>query len=177
MTGLQCSRNQLASLDVSHNPDMYYLYCDGNQLKALDVSQNTALSYLDCGFNQLTSLDVSKNPALTTLYCCTNQIKGEAMDALISTLPQNTSTDVYGLYVYDSIALGEGNVCTQKQVATNIVAEFRLILRRKSICRARLVQLAEPPAKRPPLRIIRPLYSFSCQNPLQSAKLCLPLCF
>ena len=118
LTGLQCSRNQLTSLDVSHNPDMYYLYCDGNQLKALDVSQNTALSYLDCGFNQLTSLDVSKNPALTTLYCCTNQIKGEAMDALISTLPQNTSTDVYGLYVYDSIALGEGNVCTQKQVAT-----------------------------------------------------------
>jgi len=51
-----------------------YLNCSNNQLTSLDVSNNTALTNLDCSYNQLTSLDVSNNTALTRLRCSNNQL-------------------------------------------------------------------------------------------------------
>ena len=71
---LDCSGNQLTSLDVSGCPALTSLYCWGNQLTSLDVSNNTALTELDCFDNQLSSLDVSGCPALTSLYCSGNQL-------------------------------------------------------------------------------------------------------
>ncbi len=71
---LYCFKNQLTSLDVSHNPNLKVLCCENNQLKSLDVSNNTALTELICYNNQLTTLDVSNNAALTNLYCYENQL-------------------------------------------------------------------------------------------------------
>ena len=69
VTRVDCSDNQLTSLDVSKNTALTKLYCFSNQLTSLNVSKNTALKELYCGENQLTSLDVSKNTALTTIEC------------------------------------------------------------------------------------------------------------
>ena len=74
LTGLWCENNQITSLDVSKNTALTYLTCNGNQLTSLDVSKNTALTYLSCGSNKLTSLDLSKNTALTWLSCAENQL-------------------------------------------------------------------------------------------------------
>ena len=74
LTDLDCSENQLTSLDVSRNTALTDLHCDNNQLTSLDVSQNTALTDLDCSENQLTSLDVSRNTALITLICDYNKL-------------------------------------------------------------------------------------------------------
>ena len=74
LTSLNCSGNQLTSLDVSNNTALTELDCNGNQLTSLDVSKNTALTELWCDNNQLTSLDVSKNTALTELWCKDNQL-------------------------------------------------------------------------------------------------------
>ena len=71
---LECSLNQLTSLDVSYNPALTWLHCDENQLTSLDVSQNRALEILSCDDNRLTSLDVSQNRALKNLYCHKNQL-------------------------------------------------------------------------------------------------------
>ena len=71
---LNCSNNQLTSLDVSKNTALKTLNCYDNQLTSLDVSKNTALTSLDCNNNKLTSLDVSKNTALTSLSCGGNQL-------------------------------------------------------------------------------------------------------
>ena len=71
---LQCSSNQLTSIDVSKNTMLERLWCDGNQLTTLDVSKNTMLETLVCYYNQLTSLDVSKNTKLTALNCEDNQL-------------------------------------------------------------------------------------------------------
>ncbi len=71
---LDCSDNQLTSLDLSNNTALTNLRCGYNQLTSLDLSNNTALTNLDCGYNQLTSLDLSKNTALTDLYCYGNQL-------------------------------------------------------------------------------------------------------
>ena len=74
LENLNCSWNELTSLDVSKNTALTELVCDYNQLTALDVSKNTALTHLECNNNQLTSLDVSKNTALTKLLCRDNQL-------------------------------------------------------------------------------------------------------
>ena len=75
ITELNCSDNQLTSLDVSKNTALKYLYCFNNKLTSLDVSKNTALFRLDCYNNQLTSLDISKNNTnLIYLYCHKNKL-------------------------------------------------------------------------------------------------------
>ena len=74
LTELYCYENQLTSLDVRANTALTYLSCSSNSLTTLDVSANTALTYLWCGSNQLTSLDVRANTALTDLYCFSNQL-------------------------------------------------------------------------------------------------------
>ena len=74
LTGLDCSYNQLTSLDLSRNTALTELRCDYNQLPSLDVSRNTALTALYCNNNQLTELDVRQNTALTGLWCYDNQL-------------------------------------------------------------------------------------------------------
>ena len=74
LTELYCHENQLPSLDVRANTALTYLSCSSNSLTTLDVSANTALTFLMCGSNQLTELDVSRNTALTYLYCGSNQL-------------------------------------------------------------------------------------------------------
>ena len=74
LTYLDCKENQLASLDVSKNTALTTLYCTSNQLPALDVSQNTSLRVFYCDENQLSALDVSQNAALREFYCDYNQL-------------------------------------------------------------------------------------------------------
>ena len=74
LLSLDCSDNQLTTLDLSTNIGLGYLDCSGNQLTSFDIRKNTALYYLDCYSNQLTSLDVSNNIALRELWCDSNQL-------------------------------------------------------------------------------------------------------
>ena len=74
LTELECTNNQLTSLDVSANTALTTLRCANNQLTSLDVSAATALSFFQCQNNQLTSLDVSNNTALIILSCYGNQL-------------------------------------------------------------------------------------------------------
>ena len=71
---LECRSNQLTSLVVTQNTALTQLLCLDNQLTSLDVTQNTALTILSCGNNQLTSLDLTQNTALTNLACYDNQL-------------------------------------------------------------------------------------------------------
>ncbi|OUS02841.1 hypothetical protein A9Q86_01975 [Flavobacteriales bacterium 33_180_T64] len=74
ITGLDCTYNNLTSLNVTQNTALISLYCYNNQLTNLNVSANTAISVLNCSANQLTYLDVSANTALTVLNCSVNQL-------------------------------------------------------------------------------------------------------
>ena len=97
---LECSNNELTSLDVSQNTALEYLNCSLNQLTSLDVTQNTALEYLYCNYNQLTNLDVSQNTALTELQCGFNQLtsldvsQNTALTVLYCGYNQLTNLDV-----------------------------------------------------------------------------------
>ena len=102
VTELNCSWNQLTSLDVSGSSSLRTLDCSYNQLTSLDVSKNTALTQLDCSKNQLSSLDLSQNAALATLWCSDNQLtnldvsKNTALMTLNCFYNQLTSLDVSG---------------------------------------------------------------------------------
>ena len=74
LTDLNCFFNQLTSLDVSANTNLIELWCSENQLTSLDVSTNISLTFLACDGNQLTSLDVSDATTLNWLYCEDNQL-------------------------------------------------------------------------------------------------------
>lgn len=67
---LDCSRNEIETLDVSKNTKLKELYCYFNQLTTLDVSANKELEILDCGYIWcLADLNISDNPKLKELYC------------------------------------------------------------------------------------------------------------
>lgn len=106
LENLNCSGNQLTSLDVSNNTDLKVLACDYNELSALDFSSNAALTDLYCSFNQLTSLtfgdpdiiacdsnqleslDFSKNTSLSVLSCSDNKLTSLDVTAyLLGCLP------------------------------------------------------------------------------------------
>jgi len=75
LTSLNCSNNQLKTLDVSKNIALTSLDCFYNQITSLDLSQNIVLTNLICTYNRLTTLDVSLNISLTSLACDSNQLK------------------------------------------------------------------------------------------------------
>ncbi|MBL1232633.1 MAG: T9SS type A sorting domain-containing protein [Flavobacteriales bacterium] len=74
ITGLDCSYNNLSSLDLSANTALTYLECTSNQLTSLNISANTVLITLFCGQNQLSTLDVTANTSLNSFYCNDNQL-------------------------------------------------------------------------------------------------------
>ena len=90
---LNCSRNQLTSLDLSQNTDLEILTCYSNQLTSLDLSQNTHLKYLSCSSNQLTSLNIRQNTVLEILYCYDNRL---------TNLDLSQNTDLEGLFCYNN---------------------------------------------------------------------------
>lgn len=96
---------------MSRNVVLEGLDCSSNDLSSLDISNNTALYNLNCSNNRLTSLDLSRNSRLDNLYFYQNQIKGEGMDMLVGSLP--TCTGYMRVIYYEK----EQNVMTLIQVA------------------------------------------------------------
>lgn len=71
---LDCSWNELTSIDVSQNTLLTELNCSCNELTSIDVSKNIILTKLDCSRNKLTSLVLTKNTELTWLACYENEL-------------------------------------------------------------------------------------------------------
>ncbi|MBQ7219807.1 MAG: leucine-rich repeat domain-containing protein [Synergistaceae bacterium] len=96
-TGLQildCSFNQLETLDVSSFPNLQYLNCANNSISSLDISKNPKLKVLWCCRNKIASLDTSNNPELQELYCWTNQL---------SALDVSSNTNLQVLFCSDNL--------------------------------------------------------------------------
>ena len=71
---LNCSYNQIGTLDLRQNTKLKTLICNNNQLTSLNLSGNTLLEVLRCYNNQLTSLNLSGNTLLEELRCNNNQL-------------------------------------------------------------------------------------------------------
>jgi Leucine-rich repeat (LRR) protein len=74
LTSLSCSNNNLNSLDISQITQLETLYCYENELSSLDLTNNLLLSRLYFGNNQISSIDLSKNTKLQDLACALNNL-------------------------------------------------------------------------------------------------------
>lgn len=66
---LDCSENDLTSIDLSKQTALTSLKCNNNKLETLDVTKNTNLTYLYCSKNKIDTLDIRKNTLLETILC------------------------------------------------------------------------------------------------------------
>jgi len=113
LTYLNCSQNELKSLDVSNNKELTELYCAKNQLEVLnitgcnklknvlcnnnhiekiDVSGAKNLSILNCSYNLISVIDLSNNTELNTLEIFLNPL---------CSLDVSHNTKLYALYCYE----------------------------------------------------------------------------
>lgn len=74
LRSLDCSLNQLRTIDLTGNPRLAELYCHYNLLAELDLSTNGMLTTLVCSQNVLSTLDLSRNPYLRELNCDRNKL-------------------------------------------------------------------------------------------------------
>lgn len=66
---LDCSENELKSIDLSKLTSLTRLKCNNNQIESLDLSVNKALSYLNSAKNKIDTLDIRNNASLETILC------------------------------------------------------------------------------------------------------------
>jgi hypothetical protein len=71
---LDCSNNNIDTLNVNTNSTLKYLNCSGASISELIIDNLYSLSTLDFSFNNLTNVNLSGNPGLTHLNCVRNQL-------------------------------------------------------------------------------------------------------
>ncbi len=124
LTALNCSYNQLTTIDISNNTALEDLMCYANQLTSLDVSNNINLWHLNCLNNQINSLDVSNNIALTDLNVSQNQLTSINIGNNINLLHFNCSNNqLTNIDVSNNTALlsigCSGNLLTSLDITNN----------------------------------------------------------
>lgn len=113
---LDCSWNSLTSLDLSNNTKLKYLNAFNNSIGSLDLRNCTSLGQVYCARNKITSLLMPKTYNLAYVSCYRNNIKGDAMKALIESLPNRRSMSTGSLIVHFEPKSYEGNFCTKDNV-------------------------------------------------------------
>ena len=71
---LDCSNNNLTTLNLSANTNLLTLLCNSNLLASLNLTSNFSLEVLYCEFNQLTALNLNPNYNLSYIVCGDNQL-------------------------------------------------------------------------------------------------------
>lgn len=72
---LDCSYNNLTSLDLSHNLNISTLDCCSNSLTSLNLIKNANLTTLECSYNDLKYIDLRNSELLTFLNCENNNVE------------------------------------------------------------------------------------------------------
>ena len=103
LTMLDCSYNQLANLDVTPMTKLEYLYTRYNQLQNINVSGVSTLKLLVCDNNQLQQLNVADLDNLELLDIANNLLpsidlsKNAKLDTLYASFNKFTNLDVRNL--------------------------------------------------------------------------------
>ena len=116
---LDCSNNNLSTLNVNSNPNLVYLYCSGNNLTSLNLSNTTKIRELDCSRNNITQLDdLWRCTELRKLDCSYNKLTGPLplaagltkLEDLICGGNDFTSINLYYLTNLERLTLKESKV-------------------------------------------------------------------
>ena len=118
---LNCSYNKIPDLFVGSNYDLVEVLCYQNELTSLYVRYLRKLRKLEAYSNNLTNLDVTGCDTLSYLNIRANQIGEEAMGALVGSMRSIPSNEIEGSFkVYGentSYDKPEGNVITDSQIS------------------------------------------------------------
>ena len=71
---LDCSNNNIDTLNLNQNSNLKYLNCSSDSINTLIIDNLYALTILNCSFNVLTEINLSGNPGLTELICFRNEL-------------------------------------------------------------------------------------------------------
>lgn len=115
---LNCSYNELSSLDTSQNGDLSTLTCSNNNISNLDLSKNSAISTLSCSNNQLNSLDISgiDSNSLKNIYASGNHLteldvsKHDRLKNLVCSSNSLSSLDISHNTELSYLACGNNNL-------------------------------------------------------------------
>ncbi|HGS9800879.1 TPA: cell wall-binding repeat-containing protein, partial [Clostridioides difficile] len=71
---LDCSSNNLESVDLSKNIKLKYLDISGNKILNIDLKNNNLINELHCDANKLSNLDLKNNKNLVSLFFTSNEL-------------------------------------------------------------------------------------------------------
>lgn len=66
---LNCSANELKSINLANNVKLTTLDCSDNPLAGLELSKNVALENLNCSVTDIATLDLTSNAVLSDIFC------------------------------------------------------------------------------------------------------------
>lgn len=90
IVSLNCSGNQITSLDVTSLTNLRTLSCNNNQLTSLNIAPLHLLEGLSCSDNLLANLTINGFPNLNTLQCGSNPFTSFNLNSLSSPLTLKT---------------------------------------------------------------------------------------
>jgi Leucine-rich repeat (LRR) protein len=96
LEGLNCSNNNLSTLNTQNNIKLKNLVCSNNMITVLNV--NPSLSILDCSYNKINVLDLTKNIGLIDLNCRYNNLTNLTFNGTSLDCSNNNLKSLQGSY-------------------------------------------------------------------------------
>ena len=125
---IYCFDNQISSLDVANHTVLRDLVCYKNQLSGLDMSGCSDLQSLRAQYCQLTSLNVADCPSLREIVIFYNRLKGLPVGQFVNGLSQRPTDKMGSIYAvaFDYENGAEGNHMTSVQVDEAVAKNWEL---------------------------------------------------
>lgn len=111
--------NQLTTLDMSDFEELSTLSAEDNQLTSVNLEGCTNLYSLNLANNKFTALTLPSLPYLGEVYIENNNIQGDAMMALMKSLPKKevlTGSFSGSIYAVETRSDKEQNICLKEHV-------------------------------------------------------------
>lgn len=111
--------NQLTTLDLSGFASLSTLSAEGNQLTSVNLEGCTNLYSLNLANNKFTALTLPELPSLGEVYIENNNLQGDAMMALMKSLPKKdvlTGSFSGSIYAVETRSDKEQNICLKEHV-------------------------------------------------------------
>ena len=111
--------NQLTTLDLSGFASLSTLSAENNQLTSVNLENCSNLYSLNLGGNKFTALTLPELPSLGEVYIENNNIQGDAMMALMKSLPKKdvlTGSFSGSIYAVETRSDKEQNICLKEHV-------------------------------------------------------------
>ena len=115
---LNCSYNQISTINVNGLVHLISLDCRNNQISTLNISNLTNLTFLECSVNLLTSLNVSGLTNLGTFKCHNNQIPSLSVNGLVNLTVMDVSVNLLTTFNASGLTNLQNFACSSNQLTS-----------------------------------------------------------